>query len=118
MVKDCSTWVLGFFWVGIHRHREVAAAGRPQPVPVAAGRRGAGRAGGAPADGDGIGGLRAPQTARRHADGAGGRDAVRSDRSRADSSEKTEKSVETELSTMDELWLATHDENGDNKILA
>lgn len=32
--------------------------------------------------------------------------------------EKTEKSFETELSTMGELWLATHDENGDNKVLA
>lgn len=32
--------------------------------------------------------------------------------------EKAEKSFKTELSTMGELWLATHNENGDNKIPA
>lgn len=32
--------------------------------------------------------------------------------------EKTDKSFETELSTMGKLWVATHDENGDNMVLA
>jgi DNA-binding MarR family transcriptional regulator len=32
--------------------------------------------------------------------------------------EKAEKSFKTELSTMGELWLATHNENGDNKVPA
>lgn len=31
---------------------------------------------------------------------------------------KTDKSFETDLSTMGELWIATHEVNGDNKILA